>query len=315
MSAAATQSRIPRGVVERQAPVAPRGGSATVRVAADLVPSEGADVARRILALLAAEALRDGDRIPSERGLASALGAPRSVVREALRSLTLIGLLESHAGRGTFIRAADSEWVGTAIEWGLVLGLRNTMDLVETRGHLEVLSARLAAERRSDQDAAALRLLVERMRAPEADREELTRLDLAFHLGLARASGSEILAHLLESVGTLAEVWISRVLSTVAPADVHGEMYGEHGSILAAVEAADPERAAALMATAMELGEQRLREALEAAHLEALELGADRHPTDLRRTADGPGPLGIAPRARIPERVPAGVGAIGGVRE
>lgn len=227
--------------------------------------ADGVDVARRLLALLASEALRDGDRIPSERALSVSLGAPRSIVREALGSLALIGLLESSPGRGTHIRAADSEWVSKAIEWGLVLGVRNTMDLVEARSHLEITSARLAAERRDPSDVATLREIVEAMRVSEPDRPELVRLDVAFHLRLARASKNEVLARLLDSVETLLEVWIARVLRHVRAQDLHTEMYVEHGAILDAVADASVERAGALMTEAMERGEQQLREALQAA--------------------------------------------------
>jgi GntR family transcriptional repressor for pyruvate dehydrogenase complex len=223
---------------------------------------DGIDVARRLLALLATESLRAGDRIPSERALSEALGAPRSVVREALRSLLLIGLLESHPGRGTFICATDSAWVSKAIEWGLVAGLRNTMDLVETSTHLEVISARMAAERRDDGDLEDLQKIVDALRAAEPDRPELVRLDVAFHLRLARATKSEVLAYLLASVETLLHVWIARVLRNTPSHELHGEMYVEHAGILDAVAASDPARAAALMDEAMRLGERHLREAL-----------------------------------------------------
>lgn len=228
------------------------------------VARHGADVARRLLAVLASLSLRDGDRIPSERDLTRELGAPRAVVREAIQSLVLIGLLESHIGRGTFIRAAGSEWVSKALEWGLVLGVRNTMDLVEARTHLEVISASLAAARRDDRDLDELRSLVDRMELAGDDRDELTRLDVAFHLALARASKSAVLTQLLESVGTLLEVWVSRVVKWMPAGRLHAE-FEEHAEILDAVAAGDAQLARDLMTRAMLEGQRDLVRALQEA--------------------------------------------------
>jgi len=224
----------------------------------------GVTVARKVLALLASNGLREGDRIPSERVLATELRVKRSVVREALRSLMLLGLLESRAGSGTFVAGADSEWVSTAIEWGLVLGVRNTVDLVEARSQLEVLAARLAAERRTAEDLDELRGIIEAMAVASDDRPRLTELDLAFHLGLARASHSNVLMHLLDSVRTLLKVWIARVLASKPAAELQGE-YVEHGQILDAVIAADGDLAERLMREAMRKGQQSLAATLQAA--------------------------------------------------
>jgi GntR family transcriptional regulator, transcriptional repressor for pyruvate dehydrogenase complex len=243
--------------------------SATV-LAASAAESDGAsvggtDVVRRLLALLASRPFQDGDRIPSERSLAAELAAPRSVVREAVRSLVLIGLLESQPGRGTNIRASDSEWVSKAIEWGLVLGVRNTTDIVEARSHIEVLSAVLAAERHDDADVQFLRRVVDEMQCAETDRDHLIRLDVDFHFGLARATKSEVLPRLLESVSALLEVWISRVVAWTPEARLHGTMYLEHGEILDAVAASDAALAGQLMEQAMRIGQRSLIEALQAA--------------------------------------------------
>ena len=231
----------------------------------DTRASTSTEVARRLLALLASERLRDGDRIPSERVLSQSLHAPRSVVREALRSLSLIGLLESHPGRGTSIHANDSEWVGTAIEWGLLLGVPNTMDLVETRGHLEVLSAALAAQNRDEQDPGADPRAGgrdgERGAGPRAAHAARCRLPhepcpCIEERGPLSASGKRGRAPL--------EVWITRVLDYVPAESLHGETYTEHGRILEAVARRDVEEARALMADAMAHGERMLQEALQA---------------------------------------------------
>jgi DNA-binding FadR family transcriptional regulator len=233
-------------------------------------------VARQVLALLASSGLREGDRIPSERVLAAELGVKRSVLREALRSLMLLGLVESRPGSGTFVSGADIEWVSKAIEWGLLLGVRNTIDLVEARSQLEIIGARLAAERRTEEDVAELEEVIEAIARAVDDRAELTSLDLAFHLGLARASHSHVLAHLLESVSTLLEVWVSRVIASTPAAELHGDMYLEHKQILDAVKAGDAREAEDLMREAMRKGQRSLAQTLQAAAMHEAEERADR---------------------------------------
>lgn len=236
----------------------------------------GTVVARQVLALLASSGVREGDRIPSERVFAAELNVKRSVVREALRSLMLLGLLESRPGSGTFVSGADSEWVSKAIEWGLLLGVRNTVDLVEARSQLEVITAGLAAEKRTTADLAGLHEVVESMGRAGDDVSGLTALDLAFHLGLARASHNHVLSHLLESVSTLLEVWISRVLASTPAAELHGDMYLEHKQILEAVAAGDGPTATALMREAMREGQRKLSQTLQAAAMHEAEERADR---------------------------------------
>ena len=63
-----------------------------------------------------------GDRIPSERELSRTLGVGRSSVRDALKPLTLLGIIDVRQGDGTYLRATESELLPKAIEWGLLLG-------------------------------------------------------------------------------------------------------------------------------------------------------------------------------------------------
>ena len=78
----------------------------------------------------------------------------RSVVREAHRTLTLLGLVEVRQGDGSYIKETESHVLPAAIEWGLLLGARQTEDLVEARCLLEVLVGLLRPAFRS----AVLRL-------------------------------------------------------------------------------------------------------------------------------------------------------------
>ena len=147
---------------------------------------------------------------------------------------------------------------------GPCAGGPNTVDLVEARSQLEVIAARLAAERRTAEDIEGLRGIIEAMASAADDRATLAELDLEFHLGLARASHSDVLAHLLDSVRILLKVWISRVLASKPVEELHGE-YVEHGQILDAVADKDADLAEVLMREAMRKGQRSLAATLQAA--------------------------------------------------
>jgi len=198
------------------------------------------EIARRILNYLLAGNVQPGERIPSERKLAEALGVGRSVVREALKSLTLLGLIDVRQGDGTYLRGTESELLPQSIEWGLMLGQKRTRDLVEARRHLEEVLAGLAAERRSEKDLEALRGLFDEMRAAPDDPERFVAADVAFHLRVTQAAGNETLGGVIASVRTLLQVWISRVMHS---ADSFEPSLAEHAEVLAAIESGDPTRA------------------------------------------------------------------------
>src|SRR5215217_2767934 len=126
-------------------------------------------VARRLVEYILSGRIEPGDRMPSERALAEAFGVGRSAMREALKALTLIGLLEVRHGDGTYLKKADAALLPQVIEWGLLLGERRTMDLVEARQKIETIIAGLAAERRTAEDVEDLRRLLARMEAMDRD--------------------------------------------------------------------------------------------------------------------------------------------------
>ena len=214
------------------------------------------EVARRLLDYFLSGEVEPGERIPSERRLAESLGVGRSLVREALKSLHLLGLVEVRQGDGTYLKRTDSELLPQVIEWGLLLGERPALDLVEARAHLEVVVAGLAAERRDEQVLDDLRGLLEAMRASSGDPVRFVEADVGFHLRVAEAAGNVILSDMLNGVRALLRVWIRRV---VEAAGETGPSYREHLPIFEAIERGDREAAIAAMAAHMEGASARLK--------------------------------------------------------
>jgi GntR family transcriptional regulator, transcriptional repressor for pyruvate dehydrogenase complex len=211
-------------------------------------------VAGELLAYLLSGAVTPGERIPSERELAERLGVGRSAVREALKPLALLGVVDVRQGNGTFFRGTESALLPRVVEWGLLLGERTVADLVEARGPVEVALARLAAVRRTEDQLARLRGHLADMRAAGSV-EDFTEADTAFHLCLAEAASSAVLGGILNSIRELLRTWIRTVVSDLPGT---GPLYREHSKIFKAVQSQDPVAAAAAMEVHMENVSKRL---------------------------------------------------------
>ncbi|OZM78786.1 FadR/GntR family transcriptional regulator [Pseudonocardia sp. MH-G8] len=233
---------------------APGAGVAPIRR-----DSPVSQVARRLLDELTAGEQRPGTRLPSERRLAENLGVGRSAIREAIAVLEVLGIVEVRVGSGTYVRGTVSDLLPQAIEWGLMLGERHTRDLVEARRHLEAVTARLAAQRATDDDVARLRARLERMRETADAVAEFTEADVEFHLEVARIAGNTVLRDILHSVRALLRVWIQRAVG--ADGDTSATL-AEHEAVFRAVERKAPDAAATAMETHMEKASARLERSL-----------------------------------------------------
>ena len=105
--------------------------------------------------LIARNVLKPGDRLPPERELCKQFGVGRSSLREALRSLAVMGILDGRIGEGTFV-CDNSQYLEKALQWGFRLDGKKLQDLSETRMMLESQNAYLAAERATVDDVEAI---------------------------------------------------------------------------------------------------------------------------------------------------------------
>ena len=217
-------------------------------------------VARRLVEYILSGDVLPGDRMPSERQLAEAFGVGRSAMREAIKSLSLIGLIEVRQGDGTYVKRADAGLLPEVIEWGLLLGEPRTLDLVEARECIEVDIAGLAAKRRTDEDITELESLLARMHANLDNHEGFVDADVAFHQRLVLASRNTALRDIHSSIQALLRTWIRRVIDS-APSALPS--YEEHVPIFEAVKAGDPAAAERAMDRHMTQAAERLANTLQ----------------------------------------------------
>ena len=178
-----------------------------------------------------------GDKLSSEAALAQEYGVSRSVIREALRSCTALGLTVTRTGRGTFV-------VADHVTNDLVLGQFSARDLNEARPHIEVPAAGLAAERRTAEDLEILRAMVASM-AAETDPEAWVVLDSGFHAAIARASGNKVFESVVADIRD-ALTHQSETLNLVTEDRQHASD-AEHQRILDAIETGSAAEASAAM--------------------------------------------------------------------
>jgi GntR family transcriptional repressor for pyruvate dehydrogenase complex len=231
--------------------------SAEITAALGALPAGSAVsvVATRMLDLFTSGAIAPGTRLPPERQLAARLEVGRSAVREALAALEILGVVDVRPGSGTYLRGSASELLPQTLRWGVLLGERSTLELLELRSGLEIYVARLAAERLTEKQLAGLGRYVAQMRESMGDLKAFVKADLAFHHDLATSVDNTVLLDLLQVVRSLLRVWVDRA--------VHDEGHArdaleEHDAVYRALVARDGDAAASAMAAHMATASARL---------------------------------------------------------
>src|SRR5918997_644409 len=138
------------------------------------------DAAEHLRELVSSGALQPGDKLPSERELASRLGVSRPTLREAVRGLVIMGLLETRHGAGTFVvRTAPPD--GDAFTVTIDLEGAPIQELFEIRLLLEPSVTERAAARITEEDLAELRVKLEGMEAAVGNATTFGLVDAEFH--------------------------------------------------------------------------------------------------------------------------------------
>jgi len=191
------------------------------------------------------------DRLPSERELSELFGVSRVSVREAMRSLEAIGLVKVRHGDGIFVTDPSERRQLDLSHW-LSLHRDEAVDLALVRGALDELAAERAALVHSPEDIAVTRAAQDAFVSAvngDASIERIIELDIDLHTAVARASGSDLLAHLLGDLHQ--RLGASRRVAFERP-DRRFAAAREHEAIVSALEAGDATLARQAVARHME---------------------------------------------------------------
>ena len=188
--------------------------------------------------------LRPGDMLEPEGRIAERLGVSRVTVREAVKALSSLGILESRRGSGVFVREFSFDAVLDALPYGLLTDLRRLDEVLEIRRLLEVgLIDRVVAEL-APARLAELRDVVARMWTHVDDPDALAADDRAFHRALLAGLGNETALKLLDVFWRAFRTAVERVdLRTDDPA----RTTRDHAAIVEAVAGGDAEAARAAL--------------------------------------------------------------------
>jgi DNA-binding FadR family transcriptional regulator len=203
-----------------------------------------------------------GEKLPTQRGLAADLGVNMASVREAVKRLEQLRLVEVR--HGDAMRVRDWRAHGGLDVIAHVLFRAGGLDratlsgLLEARGIMLTESARLAAERRTDAQARTLAELAERI-SGASDDESAQLADFAFFAELVAAAGNVVFVLVMNSIRELYLERAELFRSIVAP---RGELVPLYRRAARAVAARSPARAAAVVRELADEQERRLREAL-----------------------------------------------------
>jgi len=178
----------------------------------------------------------EGERIPAERELCQQLGVGRASLREALKALEIMGMIETRLGEGTYV-CKRSEFFSRPLLWAIASGSEaDVRELVEARVLIEVELAGLAAERAKASDIRQLTDLLDQMEKSRANPQEFVQADVNFHLTIARAASNGILMNALHLIRNLLQEWI---LSAVAIKGVPEKACAQHKRLLLAIKSHD----------------------------------------------------------------------------
>ena len=199
-------------------------------------------VLEQVQKLIAEGKLQPGDHLPSEMDLAEQFGVGRSSIREAMRVLQLVGVVEVIQGKGTFVR--EPGILPLMVDWSRISQMGIISEVMEARQFMEVLLAQLAAERATEEDIEALRAALERSRASITNVETNVQAGVNFHLALADAAHNQVFALMYR---TIHDLYLETARRTrITPEAAHDRLH-DHECILAAIMARDPETAAQVM--------------------------------------------------------------------
>lgn len=210
-------------------------------------------VVEQIKAMIIDGTLKKGDKLPSERDLAEQLAVSRTSVREAIRALQVIGLIDSRQGEGNFIRESFENSLFEPMSMMFMLEQSKPEDILELRKIVEIETAALAAKKISEDEIRELGEIIEKLKENNSEDENIV-IDKAFHYKIAKASGNLMIINILNVISTLIDEFIKgargRILTDGENKNV---LMDSHENIYKSLREHNPKEAARYMRKHFEL--------------------------------------------------------------
>ncbi|MFA7183466.1 MAG: FadR/GntR family transcriptional regulator [Victivallales bacterium] len=186
--------------------------------------------------------LKAGDKLPAERDMAELFQVSRTSVREAVRALEILGLVECRQGDGNFIRKEFDTGFFEPLSIMFKLHNGNALELFKVRKMLEIEAVSLAVERVNDAQRKELKSILEQLTAA-GNEEEKVKLDAEFHFKIIEISDNYLLKCFYNAVSTLMKSFISDARKIFLKAEKSRKLSTLHRDILEAIISGDKTRA------------------------------------------------------------------------
>jgi GntR family transcriptional repressor for pyruvate dehydrogenase complex len=218
------------------------------------------DIVEQIKTLFLGDAIKEGDRLPTERELAEQFGVSRVTVRQALTVLHEMGLVESRPGGGTFVARGIKDLTAplTGRLWAEKTLLQEPL---EVRRIIEPEATALAASRATSKHLSEMRRILALQESKARSGQPITEEDTLFHEAIAKATGNSILIQLVQSLHQ--HLRASRHQSLIAPGG-NRRSIDDHKKILSAIERKDAKAASRAMINHLRNVERLISQTLEA---------------------------------------------------
>ena len=217
------------------------------------------EVADKIQALIVDGYWEQGERLPGELELASQFGISRSTLREALRQLSSIGLIEIRHGEGNYVSYPSLEKLLPPFVPMLLSEKEDVLAIMEARGMIEVRTAGIAARRATEGELKQLNILLDRMILHEGNAEEFAKTDHAFHRQIALTTKNEVIIKIFDAIDVFL---VNQQLEIIKLEGAFERGIRDHQDILRAIVAKDESKAAEAMQRHMDNTHNAILESL-----------------------------------------------------
>jgi GntR family transcriptional repressor for pyruvate dehydrogenase complex len=166
------------------------------------------EIVEKLIGFILNSNLKSGDRLPPERELIGRLSVGRSTLREAIKTLSAVGVLEVKQGSGTFVGHGNVSILARPLAWGLLLSQDSIEHVIEARGVIEVALAGWAAQRATEPEISTIGRILDSLEASQFDMESYIEHDLEFHLAIAHAAHNPMFSLILSLIQQVLRVWM-----------------------------------------------------------------------------------------------------------
>jgi GntR family transcriptional repressor for pyruvate dehydrogenase complex len=215
------------------------------------------EISARLLTMIREKQLHPGEKLPSERELAAMLQVSRPSLREALRALAIMNIIEIRQGDGTYVTSLEPDLLVEHLDFVVSLDDATILQLFEARKIVEVGAASLAAKNISKEQIKALEDCLAKSIESIHDPQEFLAIDLELHERILEAANNPFIKRFLASLSRIGSASRSRTVDIPGIREITAR---DHGVIVSAIKAHDEDAAADAMLAHLNHVEERLIE-------------------------------------------------------